>query len=93
MSAPTAAMNRARAATVIAAVATMATTYAALATFVLVFFYLFHATQSVAGDTITSLVTDAPLWIWLTATMAAGVVASAVAMLRVAVISDDRPPR
>lgn len=93
MTAPTATPTRSHTAAGVAAVAGMATTYAALASFVLVFFFTFHATQSVAGDTVSSLVTDAPLWIWLAATAAACSVASVVATLHAVVISDDRPPR
>lgn len=93
MSASTRVTDRTHAATVLARLAGMASGYAAIATFVLVFYFTFQATQAVAGDTVTNLITDAPLWIWLTATVCAGVVASAKATVQAAVSGDDRPSR
>jgi len=89
VSAPAA--NRSR--TAIAAVSGIATTYAAITTFFLVFYIASRATQSVAGVTVANLVSDAPLWIWLAAMSAAGVVATVVATLRAAVMCNDCSPR
>ncbi len=78
---------------VVATVAGMATLYAAIATFVLVFFCTFHATQPVTSDAVTNLATDAPPWIWMLSTLTAVSVAWAVGKACTPLTSDDRPPR
>ncbi|MCX6468278.1 MAG: hypothetical protein NTW76_03075 [Corynebacteriales bacterium] len=79
--------------TVVARVAAAATVYAAIATFVLVFFFAFHATQPFPADAVSNLVVDAPLWIWVASTLAAAGAAHLLGKLRAAVICDDRRPR